>query len=348
MVVVAAGALLLKAFAGIDVAAAWRAVAAAGRLAPLALAPFAVGMALDATGIGILLRALGRRVPPVRLMAIRVATEALHLTAPAGFVVADSATAALLDTRCGVPMAEGAVIAIARKWLVTRAHAAYIVLGAVCGAAALTGVSGRVLGARWLAWAVAASALAPLSLSLALGAGFRGQPALARLQRALGRIPWRALRDRVSRWRCGAVAVDGHLARVGTAHAATRLATASYFACWLVEAFETALILRLVGGPLNLGLAMTVEVGVSLVRSIRKRRAGGARGAGRGLRGALRSPGHAGAHDRGVRPSQERQGARVDRRGLCAPRGDAPARRARFSSDCSRCRSIRADAGALR
>ncbi len=268
MVVVAAGALLLKAFAGIDVAAAWRAVAAAGRLAPLALAPFAVGMALDATGIGILLRALGRRVPPVRLMAIRVATEALHLTAPAGFVVADSATAALLDTRCGVPMAEGAVIAIARKWLVTRAHAAYIVLGAVCGAAALTGVSGRVLGARWLAWAVAASALAPLSLSLALGAGFRGQPALARLQRALGRIPWRALRDRVSRWRCGAVAVDGHLARVGTAHAATRLATASYFACWLVEAFETALILRLVGGPLNLGLAMTVEVGVSLVRSI--------------------------------------------------------------------------------
>ena len=66
----------------------------------------------------------------MRLLPIRVASEALHLTAPAGFVVADSATAALLDTRCGVPMAEGAVIAIARKWLVTRAHAAYIVLGA--------------------------------------------------------------------------------------------------------------------------------------------------------------------------------------------------------------------------
>ena len=76
------------------------------------------------------------------------------------------------------------------------------------------------------------------------------------------------MRERVSRWRCGAVAVDGHLARVGAARAATRRATASYFACWLVEAFETALILRLVGGPLDLGLAMTAEVGVSLVRSI--------------------------------------------------------------------------------
>jgi glycosyltransferase 2 family protein len=265
---VAAGALLLKAFAGIDAAAAWRAATSAGRWAPLALAPFALGMALDATGICILLRALGRKVPLSRLVPIRIATEALHLTAPAGFVVADSATAALLDARCGVPLAEGAVVAIARKWLVTRAHSAYILLGAACGGAALAGVSGRLLGGRWLVWAVAASALAPLSLSIALGAGFRGQPALLRLQGALGKLPWRAARDRVSRWRCGAVAVDGHLARVGAAGAATRLATASYFACWLVEALETALILRLVGGPLDLGLAMAAEVGVSLVRSI--------------------------------------------------------------------------------
>ena len=167
-----------------------------------------------------------------------------------------------------MPVAEGAVLAIARKWLVMRAHAAYILLGAACGAAALTGVSGRLLGGRWLAWAVAASALAPLSLSLALGMGFRGQPALVRLQSALGRLPWRAARERVAGWRCGAIAVDEHLASVGAAGAATWLATATYFACWLVEAFETALILRLVGGPLDLGLAMAVEVGVSLVRSI--------------------------------------------------------------------------------
>jgi uncharacterized membrane protein YbhN (UPF0104 family) len=267
-VATAAGALLLRAFAGIDVAAAWRATAAAGRWAPLALAPFAVGMTLDATGIRTLLRALGRNVPLGRLVAIRVATEALHLTAPAGFVVADSATAALLDARCGVPVAEGAVLAIARKWLVTRSHAAYILLGAASGAAALAGVSGRVLGSRWLPWTVAASALAPLAISIALGAGFRGQPALLRLQRALGSLPWEAVRERVSRWRCGAVAVDGHLARIGAARAATRRATLAYFGSWLIEAAETALILRLVGGPLDLGVAMAAEVGVSLVRSI--------------------------------------------------------------------------------
>jgi glycosyltransferase 2 family protein len=266
--VLAAGALLLKAFAGIDGAAALRAVAGAGRLAPFALVPFALAMTLDATGIRLLLAALGRKVPVGRLLAIRIATEALHLTAPAGFVVADSATAALLDARCGVPVAEGAVIAIARKWLVTRSHAAYIVLGAVCGAGALGGVSSRVLGGHWLAWAVAASALAPLSISMALGAGFRGQPAIVRLQSALGKLPWRAVRERVSQWRRGAVLVDGHLARIGAATTATRLATLTYFGSWLVEAFETALILRLVGGPLDLRLALAAEVGVSLVRSV--------------------------------------------------------------------------------
>jgi uncharacterized membrane protein YbhN (UPF0104 family) len=264
----AAGALLLKAFAGIDLAAAWHAATAAGRWAPIVLAPFALGMTLDAAGIGVLLRALGRKVSLGHLVGIRIATEALHLTAPAGFVVADSATAALLDARCGVPMAEGAVIAIARKWLVTRAHAAYIVLGAWMGAAALGGVSVRLLGSRGLPWAVGASALAPLAISVALGAGFQGQPALARLQGALGKLPWPAVRERISGWRRGAVAVDGHLGRVGAARAATRAATLSYFGAWLLEGLETAIILRLVGGPLDFGIAMAAEVGVSLVRSI--------------------------------------------------------------------------------
>ena len=111
------------------------------------------------------------------------------------------------------------MLAIARKWLVTRSHAAYIVLGA----GVLGGVSSRVLGGHWLAWAVAASALAPLSISIALGAGFRGQPAIVRLQSALGKLPWRTVRERVSQWRRGAVAVDGHLARIGAAATATRL-----------------------------------------------------------------------------------------------------------------------------
>ena len=48
----------------------------------------------------------------------------------------DTATATLLDAHCRVPLGAGAVLAVGRKWLVMRAHSAYIALGAACGAAA--------------------------------------------------------------------------------------------------------------------------------------------------------------------------------------------------------------------
>ena len=267
VVVAGAAALLYRAFAGIDTRATLRAVCQAGRFAPLALLPFVVAMTLDAAGIRLLLRTLGRSVPLARLVTIRVATEALHLTAPAGFVVADSATARLLDARCGVPVGEGAVLAVARKWLVMRAHAGYIAVGTLCGAGLLFRLSERLLGGGWFPWVVGGSALIPLGLSLALGAGFRGRPAFARLQSALGKLRWRPLRDLSLRWRPGALAVDNHLARIGTARSATWAAAAAFFACWLVESAETALLVWLVGGPVDLAFAMAVEVSISLLRS---------------------------------------------------------------------------------
>jgi len=103
---------------------------------------------------------------------------------------------------------------------------------------------------------------------MALGAGFRGRPSLARLQALARRFPWQALRARVTRLRAGALAGDAQLARLGAARPATWLATASFFGCWLCESIETALILWLIGAPLDLALAMAVEVGLTLARSV--------------------------------------------------------------------------------
>jgi len=268
LVVTCSAALLVRIFGAVDIRATVGAIAHAGRLGPLVLAPFLLGMTFDAVGIHLVLRALGHGVPLGRLLPIRIATEALHMTAPAGFVVADAATASLLDAHCGVPLGAGAVLAVGRKWLVMRAHAAYIAIGAACGAAALTVVSRRLFGGSWFAGAVAASAAAPLALSMALGAGFSGRSALARLQAFARRCPWRSLGERVARWRSGAVAGDAQLARVGAARPFTRLATVSFFACWIFESLETALILWLVGAPIDLALAMAVEVGLTLARSL--------------------------------------------------------------------------------
>jgi hypothetical protein len=149
-----------------------------------------------------------------------------------------------------------------------RAHALYICVGAACGATALAAVSQRVLGGPWLIWGAVGSAAIPLSLSLGLGAWFQGRPALRRLQDLLAKLPWPAVRARVERWRSGATHVDGNVARVGSARAATWRAAAAFFGGWLVESLETAIVIRLVGGPLDLGMAMAVEVGITMVRSI--------------------------------------------------------------------------------
>ena len=268
VVVVLAVVLLRRALAGIDPGATLHAVAETGRWAPVALVPFAVMTALDANGMRILLGTLGRPVPLGRLLPIRIAAEALHMTAPAGFVVADSATAALLDARCGVPLGEGAVLAVARKWLVMRAHGTYITLGALCGSSMLAGVSVRLLGNRSLAWAVGASALAPFGLSVVFGTQFHGKASLERLYCALGKVPWPSIRAWAQRSRGSAARVDGHLSRIGAARSATWLATASFLGAWLFEAAETCLLVRLVGGPLDFGFAIAVEVGISLVRSV--------------------------------------------------------------------------------
>jgi hypothetical protein len=269
VVIAACGALLLvRALSTIDLQATLRTVLGIGLLAPVALLPFLGAMLADAVGMRWLLAALGRNVPLRGLLPIRFATEALHVTAPAGFLVADSATATLLHLHFGVPLGEGALLAVARKWLVMRAHAIYIGLGATCGATALAAVSERHLGGPWLPWAVGASAVLPLVLSVAMGLGFRGGAVLARVQAALGRLPWAAAREWTNGWQPRAALADARLEAIGRAHYATWAAAGAFFGCWLFESLDTAVIVRLVGGPRDFVFAMAAEVGISMLRSV--------------------------------------------------------------------------------
>jgi hypothetical protein len=224
-------------------------------------------MALDALGMRVLAGALGRAAPFGRLLLLRIATEALHVTMPAGFVVADSTTAVWFDASFRIPLSQGAAIMLGRKWLVTRAHAAYIALGAAAGTAVLARMSERLLGGRSLPWLAGALALVPLTLSLALGTAFRTS-VLARAHGPLARIRWRGLAERVERWRASAASLGSNMTRIGAAHGATWRATALFFGCWVFESIETALIVALAGGRFDLPLALAVETAVSLLRSM--------------------------------------------------------------------------------
>jgi uncharacterized membrane protein YbhN (UPF0104 family) len=72
----------------------------------------------------------------------------------------------------------------------------------------------------------------------------------------------------VASWRNGAEALDATFTRIGARAGTTWAATAAFLGCWLLESIETAIILRLVGAPLDLAFAMAAEVGISLLRSV--------------------------------------------------------------------------------
>jgi len=225
-------------------------------------------MTVDTFGLRALLRALGHRTSLLPTLAVRLASEALHVSVPAGFVASDTATAVLLESRCDVPLRDGVVASIARKWLIMRAHTVYIAAGAVAGFAALGAISQSLLrGSAALPWMVLGSALVPLVLSAAVGAGLLGRSTFSRLHAILRRLPSR----RFARWldaRAGdATASDAQVARLRRAAGATRTATLCFLGCWCIEALESALLLHLVGADVGLCQVLAVEGGLSLVRS---------------------------------------------------------------------------------
>lgn len=230
-----AAAMFARVLSGVDWGATLQVVRGAGPAGVLALVPFGMGLLLDTTGVLLLARAASIELRATTLLGVRVVSEALHFGAPGGVVASEAAALALLVRRCGIDAHEATVIVAGRKWLVMRAHAIYLVLGACVSAGALATI-GKVLGVHAsLAKLVLLSAGVPLVLSVVVST------VLAR-----GRI----YRDRIR-----------HAWHV------TTLATLVFVAQWLVECAETAVILRLMGVPLPVGSVLAIESALSLARS---------------------------------------------------------------------------------
>jgi uncharacterized membrane protein YbhN (UPF0104 family) len=263
-----AAVLLGRLVLHIDAADTWRAIVRAGPLIALAPLPFALGLLLDTWGTLSILRALGARTTLSQVLPVRVASEALHLSVPAGFVASDTATAMLLEARADVPVRDGIVASIARRWLVMRAHAAYMILGALVGFPALMVLSHRLLGASALPWLVLGSTAVPLAASWTIGSVLLAGSTFRRLHAALARLPVRRLSAWLEAQRTEAIATDAQVARLRVARPATAAATLAFFGCWCVEALESALLLHMVGADVAVSAVVAIEAGITLVRSL--------------------------------------------------------------------------------
>jgi hypothetical protein len=325
--------LVARLFAHADPSATWRAIGSHGLLVALAPTPFAAGMAIDAYGTVVLLRALGRPTTLAQMLPVRIASEALHIGVPAGFVASDTVTAVLLEARCDIPVRDGVVASIARRWLAMRAHGAYIALGALIGFPALTWLSRGPFGGRALPWLVLASAAIPLGASWVLGAGLLGRSTFATLHAALARVPSKRLGRWLEARRSEALATDAQVARLRAAWPATTVATLSFLACWCVEALESAFLLRLVGGDVAFGAVLAIEGGLSLVRAAAVVAPSGLGVVDFGYATLLPMLGVDAGGAARVRAAQAREGARVGHGGVHDSRRDAGARGRPLSGD---------------
>lgn len=242
---------------------------AAGPALAWVVVPMGVSLFIESAGWAAAFRGSGRRVPLLGLFRVRVTSEALALTLPAGMLFCESTKPFLLATHCGLEPEASIAGMAARKYLLLVSQAAYISGFALLGAAQLEQASAYLFAAPGLSSAVLVVGVlvgaSAAGCALLLHRGRLGQRAFA----GLSRLPVRALRALLERNRARFAQTDGELRKYFVrASATTPLCAPLFLAAWVLEAVETYLILRLLGVELSFGAVGAIEVTVSFLRHV--------------------------------------------------------------------------------
>jgi uncharacterized membrane protein YbhN (UPF0104 family) len=265
-----AGACLWLSFRSARLEDVWHIVAKIGPIAPVILVPYFVAVSIDTIGWRRIFAEMGHHLRLRRLLGVRFATEAVLMSAPGGSVLSDTIKPFVLKATDRVPISATLTSVTLRKWSIMAAEVPYLVIGWILGFALYRAASAAVLGQpagfEWLA----IGAIAGLFCGVAIGyAVLSGGRMTERAYRALLRLVPAFLRDRLRAAHDGARALDAYLRQVFTERR-RGLATAVglYVVHWFIEAFETWLIARLLGFPLDFAHAIAIESACSFLRAL--------------------------------------------------------------------------------
>ncbi len=222
----------------------------------LALLPFPLSLGADALAWKRLLHQLGERASFARTWAVRFASEAVGNAVPMAGLASETVGPTLLAARTGVPLSKAVASSAAKRWLVARAHATYVL---ICVALLAAGRGAAVVPVT-LCVAVAAG-LAALSATTQLVAG-KGRPA-ERVFSLLDRLP--LVGGLVAGKKSAFSSVDADLGAL--ARSLTPDAWALVVMAWLFEGTETWLLLRAVGLPVGWTDAIAMDGVLSALRS---------------------------------------------------------------------------------
>ncbi|MEA2752602.1 MAG: hypothetical protein QOI41_6745, partial [Myxococcales bacterium] len=257
--------LFVHALAKSNLAAAWERIEAIGPAAVLVVVPFPFALAMDAWAWKGLLAALGRKASWRTLFVVRIGTEAVTNSAPAGAMWADAISPLLVSRRTGIPAVDVFAASTAKRWTVVRMHGGYVAICGALGASSILHASRVLMGSDVLFVSVFVAATGLVLLSIAIEAlASRGQIA-GRISGTLGRFA------RVKNWiearRHHFARADVQLARLSQDKRAGAEAAWRMLGLWVFEGLESYVILRLLGAPLGVIEVLSFDAALSVVRS---------------------------------------------------------------------------------
>jgi hypothetical protein len=223
----------------------------------LVLLLFPAGIALDALAWTRLLARAGAPASFVPAYLSRLAAEAVAASLPLGGVGAEALGPSLLSRRTGLPLTLTVATSLARRWVIARAHAVYVLVGVAIAASIAT----RAASMRLDVALVTAFVIAVASIVAQLSAAY-GRPAGATLK-ALVKLPF--LESNLGGRAEAFSATDRTLSALATS--GTWDAFTCVMGAWILEGTETYVLLRLVGIDIDYPNALALDGVLTALRS---------------------------------------------------------------------------------
>jgi hypothetical protein len=256
-------------FRKIDFHTAWSYVSRLGYFAPLVGVPYLFVSLCDSAGWKYSFAQSKEKIKLRELLWMRISTEAIGNSLPAGIAICETLKAILLKTRLAVPVSEAAANGLVSKFSLALSHGLFLLLGVTLAASKLEENSFHIIGQsglQYLGFGVAALFLMMISLATVLI--LRGS-LMTTLASALGKLPIDKLKNFLQAHAAKFHAVDKSFSAVAELQKRQMLLSVGFFFVgWFFASLEDYLIFWLLGTGVTYWQSLSIEAVVSVVRMI--------------------------------------------------------------------------------
>ncbi|NTU94402.1 MAG: flippase-like domain-containing protein [Chlorobiaceae bacterium] len=208
-------------------------------------------------------------VPFAGLFRIQIVSETVSMTLPAGVAVGEPLRPWLCRRFLGIPLPDGFASITIRKLLLGAAQGLYTVFGAIAGFAMLQEASVSLLGFGGLGVLLGIVGAAVMIAFLSMLLLMTGGKAVQSLHRLLMLVPFARVRAWLLRQEEGFAETDRKLQSFKVDGSGRFLPVLALYVCaWMMLAFESYLILQLLGVKVTFLQVLAFDTALAMLRAV--------------------------------------------------------------------------------